>query len=53
VFLYLQWVFIAGLAYIILGEQLHLYHLAGATLILVGVLLVTLTKPRTASPAGR
>jgi drug/metabolite transporter (DMT)-like permease len=53
VFLYLQSVFIAGLAYVILGERLHLYHLAGATLILVGVLLVTLIKPRTASPAGR
>jgi drug/metabolite transporter (DMT)-like permease len=51
VFLYLQSIFIAGLAYVILGERLHLYHLAGASLILVGVLLATLIKPHTASPA--
>jgi drug/metabolite transporter (DMT)-like permease len=51
VFLYLQSIFIAGLAYVILGERLHLYHLSGAALILVGVLLATLIKPRTASPA--
>lgn len=53
VFLYLQSVFIAGLAYVVLGEQLHLYHLAGASLILVGVLLVTLLQPRPAPPSAR
>jgi drug/metabolite transporter (DMT)-like permease len=45
VLLYLQPVFIALLAYVLLGERLHLYHLAGATLILAGVLLVTMLKP--------
>jgi drug/metabolite transporter (DMT)-like permease len=53
VFLYLQPIFIAGLAYALLGERLHPYHLAGAALILAGVLLVTLIKPGAAVPAGR
>jgi drug/metabolite transporter (DMT)-like permease len=51
--LYLQPVFVAGLAYFLLGERLHRYHLAGAALILAGVLLVTLIKPRAAAPPGR
>ena len=51
--LYLQPIFVAGLAYAILGERLQPYHLAGAALILVGVLLVTLIKPRAAAPSGR
>lgn len=46
VFLYLQPVFIALLAYSFLGERLLPYHLTGASFILVGVLLVTLLKPR-------
>jgi drug/metabolite transporter (DMT)-like permease len=45
VFLYLQTVFVAVLAYIFLGERLLPYHLAGAFFILVGVLLVMLLKP--------
>jgi drug/metabolite transporter (DMT)-like permease len=53
VFLYLQAIFVAGLAYPLLGERLHPYHLAGATLILMGVLLVTLIKPHAAVPSGR
>jgi drug/metabolite transporter (DMT)-like permease len=53
VFLYLQPIFIAGLAYVFLGERLHPYHLAGAGLILVGVLLVTLIKPAAATPPAR
>jgi drug/metabolite transporter (DMT)-like permease len=53
VFLYLQPIFIAGLAYAFLGERLRPYHLAGAALILVGVLLVTLIKPRPALPSER
>jgi drug/metabolite transporter (DMT)-like permease len=53
VFLYLQPIFIAGLAYVFLGERLHPYHLAGAGLILVGVLLVTLIKPAAAAPPAR
>jgi drug/metabolite transporter (DMT)-like permease len=53
VLLYLQPIFVAGLAYALLGERLHPYHLAGAALILVGVLLVTLIKPEAPAPAGR
>jgi drug/metabolite transporter (DMT)-like permease len=51
--LYLQPVFVAGLAYLLLGERLRLYHLAGAALILAGVLLVMLLKPRAAARPGR
>ena len=46
VFLYLQTVFVAILAYFFLGERLLPYHLVGAAFILTGVLLVTLFKPR-------
>jgi drug/metabolite transporter (DMT)-like permease len=45
VFLYLQTVFIAVLAYFLLDERLLSYHLVGAFFILVGVLLVMLLKP--------
>jgi drug/metabolite transporter (DMT)-like permease len=45
VFLYLQTVFVAILAYFLLGERLLSYHLIGAFFILVGVLLVMLLKP--------
>lgn len=61
IFLYLQTVFVAILAYLLLGERLYLYHFEGAALIAIGVLLVTLLKPReatahpasVASPSGR
>jgi drug/metabolite transporter (DMT)-like permease len=46
VFLYLQTVFAAILAFFFLGERLLPYHLVGAAFILTGVLLVTLFKPR-------
>ena len=46
VFLYLQTVFVAILAYFFLGERLLAYHFVGAAFILAGVLLVTLLKPR-------
>ncbi len=45
-FLYIQTIFIAVLAYFILGEQLHLYHLEGAALIIAGLLLILLLKPK-------
>jgi drug/metabolite transporter (DMT)-like permease len=45
VFLYLQTVFVAILAYFFLGERLVSYHLVGAFFIFVGVLLVILLKP--------
>lgn len=44
--LYLQTVFVAGLAYLILGERLHDYDLAGAAFIIAGLLLATAIKPR-------
>jgi drug/metabolite transporter (DMT)-like permease len=40
VFLYLQTVFVAILAYLFLGERLAVYHLVGAAFILIGVVLV-------------
>ena len=45
-FLYIQTIFIAILAYLILGEQLQPYHLEGAGLIIVGLLFVILLKPQ-------
>jgi drug/metabolite transporter (DMT)-like permease len=45
-FLYLQTIFIAVLAYFFLGERLYLYHVLGAGFIMAGVLLVMLLKPR-------
>ncbi|UXN62323.1 DMT family transporter [Phyllobacterium zundukense] len=49
VLLYIQTIFVAILAYFILGERLQTYHLEGAALIVVGVLFVILLKPRTKS----
>lgn len=46
VFLYIQTIFIAVLAYLILGEQLQTYHLEGAALIIAGLLLIVLLKPK-------
>ena len=46
VFLYLQTVFVAILAFFFLGERLLPYHLFGAGFILAGVVLITLFKPR-------
>jgi drug/metabolite transporter (DMT)-like permease len=45
-FMYTQMVFIAILAYLILGEQIELYHIAGAGLIILGVVLVTALKAK-------
>lgn len=47
VLLYIQTIFIAVLAYLILGEQLQRYHLEGAALIVAGLLLIILLKPPT------
>ncbi|MEK1855609.1 MAG: DMT family transporter [Phyllobacterium sp.] len=46
VLLYIQTIFIAVLAHLILGEQLQLYHLEGAALIIAGLLFVILLKPQ-------
>ncbi|WP_183859342.1 DMT family transporter [Rhizobium sp. BK399] len=47
VLLYIQTIFIAILAYLILGEQLQRYHLEGAALIVAGLLLIIFLKPKT------
>lgn len=44
--LYLQSVFVAILAYLILGERLHRYDMAGAAFIVAGLLLANLIKAR-------
>lgn len=46
--MYLQTVFIAVLAYFLLGEEIEPYHIAGAAIIVVGVVLVLAIKPRAA-----
>ncbi len=44
--MYLQTVFVALLAWLLLGESLHGYDLAGAAFIVAGILLVTLAKAK-------
>ncbi|MGI6854418.1 DMT family transporter [Mesorhizobium sp. 1B3] len=53
VFLYIQTIFIAVLAYLILGERLQPYHLEGAALIIAGLLLIILLKPKTRVEAAK
>ncbi|RUU07253.1 EamA family transporter, partial [Mesorhizobium sp. M7A.T.Ca.TU.009.01.3.2] len=48
--LYLQTVFVAMLAYLLLGEDLHDYDLVGAAFIVAGIVLATMVKPRPAEP---
>ncbi|WP_281405875.1 MULTISPECIES: EamA family transporter [unclassified Mesorhizobium] len=48
--LYLQTVFVAVLAYLLLGEGLHDYDLVGAAFIVTGIVLATVVKPRPAQP---
>jgi drug/metabolite transporter (DMT)-like permease len=43
---YLQAFFTAILAYLLLGEKLHLYHVAGITLIASGIVIVMLFKQK-------
>ncbi|MBB3590449.1 drug/metabolite transporter (DMT)-like permease [Rhizobium sp. BK529] len=52
VLLYIQTIFIAVLAYFILGEKLQTYHLEGAVLIIAGLLLIILLKPKTKAAAA-
>lgn len=52
VLLYIQTIFIAVLAYFILGEKLQTYHLEGAALIIAGLLLIILLKPKTKAAAA-
>ena len=51
--MYLQPIFIAALAWLLLGEKIEPYHVAGAGIILVGVVLVLALRPKlAAAPAG-
>lgn len=43
---YLQTLFTVILAYLLLGEQLHIYHAVGITLIAMGIIFVTIIKSR-------
>ena len=49
--MYLQTVFIAILAYFILGEAIYSYHLVGAAMILVGVIFVLALRPESRADA--
>jgi drug/metabolite transporter (DMT)-like permease len=44
--LYLQTVFVAVLAYLLLGESLHRFDLTGAAFIVAGLVLATAIKPK-------
>ncbi len=50
---YLQTLFTVILAYLLLGEQLHIYHAAGIALIATGILIVNLIKPGDSAASGR
>ncbi|PBB79189.1 EamA family transporter [Mesorhizobium sp. WSM3879] len=49
--LYLQTMFVAILAYLLLGESLHDYDLIGAAFIVAGIVLATMLKPHAARVA--
>jgi drug/metabolite transporter (DMT)-like permease len=51
--LYLQSAFVALLAYIFLGESLHSYDLLGAAVIVVGIVLATMLRPKPAVGIAR
>lgn len=50
--IYLQMVFVPLFAYLILGEAIEPYHLAGGALILIGILFVVLKAPSPDSHAN-
>ena len=51
--MYLQPIFVAALAWLLLGEAIEPYHIVGAGIILVGVVLVLALRPKlAAAPAG-
>jgi len=52
VLLYLSPIYNAALAYVLLGEQLHPYHLAGTALILPGLWLATVSRRRAVADAA-
>ena len=51
--LYTQMIFTAIFAWLILGESIEWYHYVGAGLIIVGVLFVTLLRPKVAASATK
>jgi drug/metabolite transporter (DMT)-like permease len=51
--MYLQMIFTTLLAWLILGERIELYHLAGMVLILAGVALVIAMRAKPAPAGGR
>lgn len=53
VLIYSQLVFTSVLAWLLLGEPIEWYHYLGGGLIVVGIVLVTLLKPKSVSNSGR
>jgi len=51
VLIYSQMVFTAVLAWLLLGEAIEWYHYLGSSLIIVGIVLVTLLKPKSIQDA--
>jgi drug/metabolite transporter (DMT)-like permease len=51
--IYLQTVFATFFAWLILGETIEWYHFAGGGLVIVGILFVTLMRPKPAAVAVR
>ena len=51
--LYLQTAFVALLAYVFLGESLHSYDLLGAAIIVAGIVLATMLRPKPAVGTAR
>ena len=49
---YTQMIFVAFFAWVILGEAIEWYHFTGAALVIAGVLLVTLRRPKPTAPAS-
>jgi drug/metabolite transporter (DMT)-like permease len=49
---YTQMIFVAIFAWAILGETIAWYHYAGASLVVAGVLVVTLVRPKPPAPAA-
>lgn len=50
--IYTQMIFVAFFAWLILGEALEWYHPFGAAMIVTGILLVTLLRPKPPASAA-
>jgi drug/metabolite transporter (DMT)-like permease len=51
--IYTQMIFVAVFAWLILGEAIEWYHFAGAGMVVAGVILVTLLRPKAAASPAR